>query len=87
VNNTSGSDFWIRNTSYLRLKNASFGYTIPSRITQAIKIKNIRLYVGGQNLITFSNLKFMDPETSYSVTDGTAYPNMKSYTFGANITF
>jgi len=86
VNNTSGSDFWIRNTSYLRLKNASFGYTIPSRITQAIKIKNIRLYVGGQNLITFSNLKFMDPEMGYSNRE-TAYPNMKSYTFGANITF
>jgi hypothetical protein len=86
VNNTSGSDFWIRNTSYLRLKNASFGYTIPSRITKAIKINSIRVYIGGQNLITFSNLKFMDPEMGYSARE-TAYPNMKSYTFGANITF
>jgi hypothetical protein len=86
VNNTSGSDYWIRNTSYLRLKNASFGYSIPSSITQAIRIKNIRLYIAGQNLITFSNLKFMDPEMGYSSRE-TAYPNMKSYTFGANITF
>ena len=86
VNNTSGSDYWIRNTSYLRLKNASFGYSIPSSITQAIRIKNIRLYIAGQNLITFSNLKFMDPEMGYSNRE-TAYPNMKSYTFGANITF
>jgi hypothetical protein len=86
VNNTSGSDFWIRNTSYLRLKNASFGFTIPSSITQALRIKNIRLYVAGQNLITFSNLKFMDPEMGYTFRE-TAYPNMKSYTFGANITF
>jgi hypothetical protein len=87
ANNTAASDFWMRNTTYLRLKNASFGYTIPTRIMQAIKIRSIRLYIGGENLLTFSNLKFMDPEMGYTVHDATAYPNMKSYTFGANVTF
>jgi TonB-linked SusC/RagA family outer membrane protein len=86
ANNTAASDFWMRNTTYLRLKNASFGYTIPSRIMQAIKIRSIRLYIGGENLFTLSNLKFMDPEMGYTNRE-TAYPNMKSYTFGANVTF
>jgi TonB-linked SusC/RagA family outer membrane protein len=86
ANNTAASDFWMRNTTYLRLKNASFGYTIPTRISQAIKIRSIRLYIGGENLLTFSNLKFMDPEMGYTNRE-TAYPNMKSYTFGANVTF
>jgi hypothetical protein len=54
---------------------------------QAIKIKSIRIYVAGQNLLTISGLKFMDPESSTYQTDGTFYPTMKSYTFGANVTF
>jgi len=59
VNNTSGSDFWIRNTSYLRLKTPLWLHNSIKYYT-AIRIKNIRLYIAGQNLITFSNLKFMD---------------------------
>ena len=87
ANMTQQSDFWQRNASYLRLKNIQLGYNIPQSVMQKIKIKSIRIYVAGQNLLTFSGLKFMDPESSVYNTDGTFYPTMKSYTIGANVTF
>jgi hypothetical protein len=87
ANSTQASDFWQRNASYLRLKNAQFGYNIPKSVLQKIKIRNIRVYIAGQNILTLSGLKFMDPESSGYQTDGTFYPTMKSYTIGANVTF
>jgi TonB-linked SusC/RagA family outer membrane protein len=86
-NMQQGSDFWQRNASYIRLKNAQFGYTLPKSVLQVIKIKSIRLYVAGQNILTWSGLKFMDPESSTNNQDGTFYPTMKSYSIGANVTF
>jgi len=86
-NMQQSSTFWQRNASYLRLKNAQFGYTFPRSVLQTIKIKSIRIYVASQNLLTISGLKFMDPESSTYQTDGTFYPTMKSYTIGANVTF
>jgi TonB-linked SusC/RagA family outer membrane protein len=86
-NMQQSSTFWQRNSSYLRLKNAQLGYTLPRSVLQAIKIKSIRIYVASQNLLTISGLKFMDPESSTYQTDGTFYPTMKSYTIGANVTF
>ncbi len=87
ANSTQASDFWQRNASYMRLKNAQFGYTIPQSVLQKIQIKSIRIYLASQNLFTISGLKFMDPESSVYNTDGTFYPSMKSYTIGANVTF
>lgn len=85
-NNSQSTDFWMRNTNFLRLKTATFGYTLPANVLKAMKINNIRVYFSGQNLLTFSKLKFMDPETGYDDLE-TSYPLMKSITFGANITF
>jgi TonB-linked SusC/RagA family outer membrane protein len=87
ANMTQGNDFWYRNASYLRLKNAQFGYTLPNSVLQKIKIKSIRIYLASQNLLTISGLKYMDPESDTRRTDGTFYPTMKSYTIGANVTF
>lgn len=83
ANSTQTSDFWQKSTAYMRLKNATFGYTLPRTVLNKIKIDQIRVYVSSQNLFTISNLKFMDPE----MTADTGYPNMKSYTIGANVTF
>jgi TonB-linked SusC/RagA family outer membrane protein len=85
-NDVQVSDFWMRNTSFLRLKNGTFGYSLPTRVTQFLKIKSVRVFFTGQNILTLSKLKFMDPEMGYTNLD-VAYPNMKSYTFGANVTF
>ena len=85
-NNSQSTDFWMKNTNFLRLKTATFGYTLPRKVLNSMKISNIRVYFSGQNLLTFSNLKFMDPETGYSDLE-TSYPLMKSVTFGLNVTF
>ena len=87
ANMQQSSTFWQRNASYLRLKNAQVGYTLPNSVLQTIKIKSIRVYLASQNLLTISGLKFMDPESSTYQTDGTFYPTMKSYTIGLNVTF
>jgi TonB-linked SusC/RagA family outer membrane protein len=86
ANNTRNSDFWIINNGYLRLKTVLIGYSIPYSVINALHIQNVRLYVSGQNMLTFSKLKFMDPETGYDDRE-TAYPNQKVMTVGLNITF
>jgi len=83
ANNTQASTFWQWSTTYLRLKNAQLGYTLPPSVLRTIKIQSIRVYLASQNLLTISNIKFMDPE---AVTD-VGYPNMKTFTIGANVTF
>ena len=83
ANNTQASTFWQWNTSYLRLKNAQIGYTLPASLMRTIKIQSIRVYVASQNALTFSKLKFVDPEALNTV----GYPNMRTFTVGANVTF
>ncbi|MGX5857603.1 TonB-dependent receptor [Dyadobacter jiangsuensis] len=86
ANNTQLSDFWMTSTAHLRLKNAIIGYTLPKSLTRAIGIQHVRVYASGQNLLTFSKLKFMDPEVGYTDRE-TAYPNQRVYVFGLNVTF
>ncbi len=85
-NNTQQTDFWMVNTNYLRLKTATIGYTLPDRITDKLGIGDVRCYVTGQNVFTISKLKHVDPEMGYDLRE-TAYPVMRSTTFGIDITF
>ena len=82
----------FKNISYLRLKNITIGYNIPKKVWGT----NIRVYIDGSNLFTFSNLKYMDPETvlwqdksqvSSSSTGLYSYPSYKSYTMGVSVKF
>jgi TonB-dependent starch-binding outer membrane protein SusC len=73
----TGSDMYLFNTAYGRLKNLQIGYTFPSALLTKAGIKRARLYVTGQNLITVSPLKFADPE-------GTEFGNNLDNTSGAN---
>lgn len=59
-----GSDFHIFNGAYLRLKNIQIGYTIPKTATTKIGISKLRVFLNGQNLLTFSKTGFVDPESS-----------------------
>ena len=54
---------------------------------KVIKMKQIQLFVNGQNLFTFSPLKMFDPEIDLSSTNLIQYPSLKTYNFGFNITF
>ena len=83
TNNNQSSDFWVINTSYLRLKTAIIGYTLPIRVISKAAFKSFRIYATGQNLFTTSNLKFTDPET----TGETSYPIQRVLMFGFSATF
>lgn len=84
TNNVQGSTFWYRNANYVRLKNVEFGYTIPSKLTKKWGISQLRFYLNGNNLLTFSKLKLFDPEED----DGSpTYPLMRTYNLGLSISF
>lgn len=80
------SDYWIQNSSYLRLKNLQVGYTLPASVIKALRVNKIRVYYSAQNLITFSNfIKGWDPEAPAG--RGDHYPQVKVNSFGINVTF
>ena len=79
------STYWQRDMSFLRLKNAELGYTLPKRLTRKIGMSTVRFYAQGVNLLTFSKFKLWDPELSAS--NGNIYPQMRTFCFGANINF
>jgi len=87
----NASDYWIENTSYIRLKNAEIGYTLPLQWTKKISSKRIRLYANGFNLITRDHMinKGYDPEVLNSNFNSgpLSYPIYKVYNFGINIIF
>lgn len=84
-NNAWPSTWWVKNGSYLRLKNLQLGYEIPQQILRHTGIDGLRVYLAGTNLLTFSSFKYVDPEMP-SVNNG-YYPQQKTYSFGLNITF
>jgi hypothetical protein len=83
-NNDHRSTWWIRNGSFLRLKNVEFGYTLPRRVTQRINVDKARFYVNGVNLIHFSKFKLWDPEMAGN---GLGYPTQRVFNIGAQISF
>ncbi|MBC9797150.1 SusC/RagA family TonB-linked outer membrane protein [Sinomicrobium weinanense] len=86
-NNFKMSDFWIWNSSYLRLRNLTLGYTLPQKVSEKFSMDRFRFYVSGQNLFTIHDMpKGWDPETPNS-TGGNIYPIMAIYTLGVDITF
>jgi len=100
-NNSAFSSQWVRNGSYLRLKTVEIGYTLPKFIITKMRIQSMRVFLSGQNVITWSKIKDFDPEMSNTQTSswmdaynndasnatGWYYPQQKVYSIGANITF
>lgn len=79
-NNNSFSDFWLRDGAYLRIKNLTLGYTIPSSATEKINVKQLRIYLSGNDLFSFDSLPDgVDPE------QGSGYLITKSYLLGVKI--
>jgi len=85
--NWFASDFMYRDVAYLRLKNASLGYSIPERVIKKIGLTKCRFYLAGMNLLTFSTVKKygVDPEAGSTV--GMAYPQQYTMSLGVNISF
>lgn len=79
------TDFYNRDCAYVRLKNLAIGYTIPERLTKKVGISKFRIYAGGMNLFTLSNIsKYgVDPESTGTV--GYSYPQQYTMSLGCNI--
>lgn len=87
LNNGYASTFWYRSGNYLRLKTAQIGYSFPQRWLSHVGVNQLRIYVEGFNLLTWSALtKYnIDPEAP-SVNNG-YYPQQRTVTVGARLTF
>ncbi|MFA9388681.1 MAG: SusC/RagA family TonB-linked outer membrane protein [Prolixibacteraceae bacterium] len=84
TNNTVASDFWLVNNSYVRLKSIELGYTLSNSKLKKAGFDNVRMFLNGYNLLTFSHYNF-DPE--YPSAGIWQYPASRVYSVGLNITF
>ena len=84
---------YIEDGSFLRLKTVSLGYTFPKKWLEKVGAQSLRVYVTGQNLVTWTNYSGFDPEVSTrgngltSGVDFGAYPRSKTFIGGLSITF
>ncbi len=84
TNNYVVSDLWMRNGNFLRLRNAEIGYSFPTKFLDRANLGGLRIFVNGNNLLTFDNIKIIDPESN----DGTGrYPLQRSFNLGLQINF
>jgi hypothetical protein len=77
------STFWEFSTDYVRLKSMEIGYNLPTNLLKKIGVEKIRVYFSGQNLLTLSKIKEIDPEE----TQGTDYPLPRVLNLGVTLTF
>ena len=85
ANNQVRSTYWQKDMSFLRLKNAEIGYSLPKRISKKAGLSAARVYVQGVNLLTFSAFKLWDPELESSY--GNVYPLTRNISVGLNLNF
>ena len=85
--NFQASNFWMRDASYLRMKNIQLGYVFPENLTKKIGITKLRAFVNGQNLLTFTDFSLGDPERNSANEAIIAYPIAKTISGGLSITF
>lgn len=91
----NGSDLFLFDGQYLRLKNIVLGYTLPKEWTVKAGMNRVRLYMNAQNLFTLSKNSFIDPESSEfgsnmdtsGANSGRNYPTLRYYGFGVDIEF
>ena len=85
LNNTKDSDFWLRDASYIRLKNVEIGYNFKPKALRKLGVKTLRVYASGYNLITLDRLKVADPESKTGRFP--VYPLTKVYNVGLTMNF
>lgn len=84
--NDEPSTWWLRDGSFLRLKNAEIGYVLPEKALRTLKISGLRIYLLGENLCVFDHIKFWDPEQG-NRNKGVSYPMQHSFTLGVQLDF
>ncbi|SDM89419.1 SusC/RagA family TonB-linked outer membrane protein [Kriegella aquimaris] len=88
-NFSRASDFYLEDGSYVRLKTIQLGYTLPSDVVGKIGVQKLRLYITGENLLTFTKYTGYDPEIGGDILgiDRGYYPQARSYMVGVNLQF
>jgi len=99
-NGTKQSSRYLSDASYIRIRNITLGYNIPTSVTSKMKMSGVRLFFGAQNLFTFTEYKGWDPEVNYTGTgrstqntnimqgvDFYTAPQARTYTLGINLSF
>lgn len=79
------SSFWLRDATFLRLKTLELGYSIPKSLLSRLNIADLRVYLNGNNMLTFDKMKIYDPEGGDE--RGNFYPQSKIYNMGLSLTF
>ncbi|WDF70097.1 TonB-dependent receptor [Sphingobacterium oryzagri] len=82
---SNNNTYWLRSTDYIRLKNVELGYNLPSELLEKIKISNLRVYLSGLNLLTWSKVKVYDPEATNQL--GQYYPQARLVNAGVMVSF
>ncbi|WP_129716041.1 TonB-dependent receptor [Pedobacter sp. SYP-B3415] len=86
-NNHRASSFWVRDASYLRLKNAEVGYMLPQKWVMPLGLSYFRIYANGMNLLTFDKLKDFQVDPEVGDGNGAMYPIQKIWNFGIDVHF
>jgi len=90
--NWRSSDLYIKDGSFVRLKTMQLGYTLPTTLTRKVSVQRFRIFVSGDNLLTFTKYEGFDPEiasggyTTIGIDRG-IYPQARTISIGANVTF
>jgi TonB-linked SusC/RagA family outer membrane protein len=79
--------FYLHDASYFRLKNVQIGYNLPGNVLNRIMVSSARVYLSGENILTFTNFPGQDPERDWGSTTMSAYPQIKSFSFGLSVKF
>lgn len=82
ANNTQTSSFWMRDASYLRVKNLTLSYRLNDAAANLLGLQSARVYLSSQNLFTWSDLVNWDPESIFR-----SYPQQKVFSLGLNLDF
>ena len=83
--NTRPSDRYVENGSYLRVKNVTLGYTLPTTLVRKAKLSTARFYISAQNLLTLTKYSGFDPEVGTNGIDNNVYPVTRTFTVGVNL--
>lgn len=83
----NGTDRYVEDASFLRLRNVQLGYTFQKEVLDRLPISGLRFFIQGENLVTFSSYRGWDAEGGFRTTDRGNYPTPKIYTLGAVVNF
>lgn len=81
-NNNQVSTWWLRDGTFLRLKSAEIGYTLPRKMAQKARLESLRLYLSGTNLFNITKFKLWDPEMGDK---GLGYPVQRVFNIGLQL--